>query len=204
MKHKVHLMPSITYNCQKITMSKHEYEALVRCLIEKDADNSISKTSTAAAGAVRKIISLYDKAKRAEEFHNNNGSKIKVKHAWRHYEDLGWNFTFSTNNEYDISLMYFSLGKEHIGSVSIRRHPLEKNNHKKSRLYLLQQFEKWLAESEFCSHLFEDAKPTHAPDKRVSRYHEECAGCKLEKAEPPQCEGHCEGPVHCHLFQNKQ
>lgn len=41
------------------------------------------------------------------------------------------------------------------------------------------------------------------PIKTVDRTHEECADCALEMIEPPQCQGHCEGPVGCSLFKSK-
>jgi hypothetical protein len=35
------------------------------------------------------------------------------------------------------------------------------------------------------------------------RMHEECEFCDLQSVEPPQCEGHPEGPVSCERFTRR-
>jgi len=43
--------------------------------------------------------------------------------------------------------------------------------------------------------------PRHCWRLSCGRMHEECEDCALQAVEPPQCEGHQQGPVACERFE---
>jgi len=45
--------------------------------------------------------------------------------------------------------------------------------------------------------------PRHCWRFSCGRMHEECEGCALQNVEPPQCEGHPQGPVACERFERR-